>query len=138
MLDKFLEIEHRAELSEHFECAEGEVFVVEARDAAALAAEEGLEHYIAAKLFKREHGFVGRLAADGARREQVGGLELGGGEKFIDGGFDGTRGVDDDSAGGLVAGEAVHPEDDLLKRARGHGADERGVEIGEVAASRSN
>ena len=132
--DELLQVEHRAELREHFERAEGQIFVGQPRDAAALAAKERLEHDIAAELLKSEHGFVSRLATDRARREQAGGLQLGRRQKFIDGRFDGPGGIDDDSASRFVPRQAIHAKDDLLERAGGHGADEDGVEVGEGVA----
>ena len=78
---------------------------------------------------------VGRLAADRPRREQAGGLQLGGGEELIDGGLDRPRRIDDDAASRFVAAQAIHAKDDLLQRARRHRADEHGVELGQVAAA---
>ena len=62
-------------------------------------------------------------------------MQLGRGQKLIDGRFDRAGRIDDDSAGRFIAAEAVHAKDDLLQRAGRHGADEDGVELAEVAAA---
>ena len=131
MAHELLQIEDRLRPFQGAEGAPGHFRIGDAHHAAALGAEQRLDDDVAAQSRERFQGGVGVLAHDGRRHEQAGRFQPGAGQVLVHAGFDRGRRIEDADAAGLQPMQHVHAEDDLLQRARRHGADQDAVEAGQ-------
>jgi len=102
----------------------GQILVAHPEKSPAFRTEKRLDHHVAPEFLEGGHGLVQAFGHDGLRRGKSRAFQGGQGEILAGAVLDGKRRVDDALARALKAVQGVHPEDDLLQRAAGHGPHE--------------